>query len=168
MDTPINIAVPDISVLSQSAAVQVSEIAPGMLTQMLDMITYDQMNTYTLCVDGKKINVSSSEVDGEVNLFGFEDKSTFQENRDRLMTEMSMIREMDNLLMSFQRPNKVYIPEIPGEQNSLKEKLRERIKNAGNAIQNLRKTKIKLLYSTGLVRTEGIKCNENLVYLVYN
>ena len=62
MDTTINCAVPDISVLWQSAAV--SEIAPGMLTQMLDMITYDQMKTYKLCVDGKKINVSSSQVDG--------------------------------------------------------------------------------------------------------
>jgi len=60
MDTTINFAVPDISVLSQSAAVQVSEIAPGMLIQMLDMITYDKMKTYELCVDEKKINVSSS------------------------------------------------------------------------------------------------------------
>ena len=106
--------------LSQSAAVQVSERAPGMLTQMLDMITYDQVKTYTLCVDGKKINVSSSQVDGEVNLFGFEDNPTFQENRDRLMTHISMIREIDNLLMSFQRQNKMYISEIPGEQNNLK------------------------------------------------
>jgi hypothetical protein len=63
------------------------------------------------------------QVDGEVNLFGFEDKPTFQENRDELMTEISMIREIDNFLMSFQRQNKVYISEIPGEQNSLKEKL---------------------------------------------
>jgi hypothetical protein len=47
-----------------------------LLTQMLDMITYDQMKTHTLCVDGKKINVSSSQVDGEVNLFDFEDKPT--------------------------------------------------------------------------------------------
>jgi hypothetical protein len=44
------------------------------------------------------------------------------------MTEISMIREIDNLLMSFQRQNKVYISEIPGEQNSLKEKLRDLIK----------------------------------------
>ena len=109
--------------LSQSAAVQVSEIAPEMLTQMLDMITYDQVKTYKLCVDGKKINLSSSQVDGEVNLFGFEDNPTFQENRDRLMTHISMIREIDNLLMSFQRQNKVYISEIPGEQNSLKKNL---------------------------------------------
>jgi hypothetical protein len=87
--------------------------------------------------------VSSSQVDGEVNLFGFEDKPTFQENRDELMTDISMIREIDNLLMSFQRQNKVYISEIPGEQNSLKEKFRELIKIAGNAIQNLRKTKVK-------------------------
>ena len=143
MDNTIICSVPDISVLSQSAAVQVSEIAPGMLTQMLDMITYDQMKTHTLCVDGKKINVSSSQVDGEVNLFGFEDKTTFQENREELMTEISMIREIDNLLMSFQRQNKVYISEIPGEQNSLKEKLRDLIQIAGNAIQNLRKTKVK-------------------------
>jgi hypothetical protein len=50
------------------------------LTQMLDMITYDQVKTYKLCVDGKKINLSSSQVDGEVNLFGFEDNPTFQEN----------------------------------------------------------------------------------------
>jgi hypothetical protein len=59
-----------------------------MLTQMLDMITYDQMKMYKLCVDWKKINVSSSQVDGEVNLFGFEDKPKFQENRDELMTEI--------------------------------------------------------------------------------
>ena len=97
---------------------------------MLDMITYDQMNTYTLCVDGKKINVSSSQVDGEVNLLGFEDNPTFQENRDRVMTHISMIREIDNLLMSFQRQNKVYTSEIPGEKNI-----------TGNVIQNLRKTK---------------------------
>ena len=123
MDNTNIFSVPDISVLSQSTAVQVSEIAPEMLTQMLDMITYDQMKMYKLCVDWKKINVSSSQVDGEVNLFGFEDKPTFQENRDELMTEISMIREIDNFLMSFQRQNKVYISEIPGEQNSLKEKL---------------------------------------------
>jgi hypothetical protein len=51
MDNTNIFSVPDISVLSQSAAVQVSEIAPGMLTQMLDMITYDQMKMYKLCVD---------------------------------------------------------------------------------------------------------------------
>jgi hypothetical protein len=35
-------------------------------------------------LDGKTLNVSSSQADGEVNLFGFEDKPTFNDNRDKL------------------------------------------------------------------------------------
>jgi hypothetical protein len=112
--------------------------------------------------------VSSSQVYGEVNLFGFEDNPTFQENRDRLMTHISMIREIDNLLMSFQRQNKVYISEIPGEQNSLKEKLRELIKICRKCYSELTKDQSREKLCIGEIQKAGtFSFDHKLSYLTF-
>ena len=66
------------------------------------------MKTFKLCVDGKKLNVSSSQVDGEVNLFGFEDKPTFNDNRDKLQRGQVLIKDIDDILMNLQRRDKIY------------------------------------------------------------
>jgi len=85
----INFAVPDIKILAASASIKSSEMKPGLLPQMLDIFMKDEINIFKLCVDGKKLNISSTQVNGEVNLFGFEDKPTFNESRDAIITQQS-------------------------------------------------------------------------------
>jgi hypothetical protein len=84
------------------------------------------MKTFKLCVDGKTLNVSSSQVDGELNLFGFEDKPTFNDNTDKLKRGQVFIKEIDDILMNLQRRDKmyIYISEIHSEQNLFKSKLK--------------------------------------------
>ena len=94
-------------------------------------------------LDGKTLNVSSSQADGEVNLFGFEDKPTFNDNRDKLQRGQVLIKDIDDILMNLQRRDKIYISEIHSEQNLLKSQLKALIHLAGNSIQDLRKTKVK-------------------------
>ena len=103
------------------------------------------MKTFKLCVDGKTLNVSSSQVDGELNLFGLEDKPTFNDNTDKLKRGQVFIKEIDDILMNLQRRDKmyIYISEIHSEQNLLKSKLKALIQLAGNSIQDLRKAKVK-------------------------
>ena len=101
------------------------------------------MKTFKLCVDGKKLNVSfsqvddevylfrfedkptlnvsSSQVDGEVNLFRLEDNPTLNDNRDKLQHGQVLIKDIDDILMNLQRRDNIYIyiSEIHSEQNLL-------------------------------------------------
>ena len=99
----INFIVPDRKVL-QDEKPYVEGTSPGIINGMIDSLTScakDQMKTYKVCVDGKKINPSSK---GEVNLWGYEDSPTFKEKQDRLTIELNHVSELKELvtkLLSF-------------------------------------------------------------------
>ena len=153
-DISMNFAVPAVHVLAKSATIKPSEIKPEILTQMLDLFRSNHMKTFKLCVDGKTLNVSSSQVDGELNLFGLEDKPTFNDNTDKLKRGQVFIKEIDDILMNLQRRDKmyIYISEIHSEQNLLKSKLKALIQLAGNSIQDLRKAKVKKNVCIGIIQ----------------
>ena len=61
----------------------------------------DGLKSFKLCLDGKKVNISSISLLGGVVLFGFEDKATAQDRKDRLKKEESMIYLINNVLKKF-------------------------------------------------------------------
>lgn len=61
----------------------------------------DGLKSFKLCLDGKKVNISSKSLLGGVDLFGFEDKPTAQDRKDRLKKEESMIYLINNVLKKF-------------------------------------------------------------------
>ena len=58
--TPFNFAVPSKHVLQTNQVFQSSDIKPGLLPNILD--TYECSKTFKLCVDGKKLNISSKPI----------------------------------------------------------------------------------------------------------
>ncbi len=77
----INFAVPDIkSIQDYKEILPTTEIVPGLLRPLFDAYAErGQTTSHKLCVDGKKINPSTENRRGEVNLFGFEDRPTADE-----------------------------------------------------------------------------------------
>ena len=102
-NSKINFIVHDRKVL-QDEKPYVEGTSPGIINGMIDSLAScdkNQTKTYTVCVDGKKINPSSK---GEVNLCGYEDSLTFKEKQDRLTTELNHVSELKELvtkLLSF-------------------------------------------------------------------
>lgn len=54
-----------------------------------------------LCVDGKKLNISSKSEKGSVDLFGYDDKHTAADRLERLTNENAAIGEIDRILNNF-------------------------------------------------------------------
>ena len=74
------------------------DIKPGMLHHLLNLLAEQTTNTktYKLCLDGKKINSSTSSVLGDVDLFGYEQKPTLTEKQERrnVNSEISLTDEL--------------------------------------------------------------------------
>lgn len=51
--------------------------------------------TFKLCLDGKKINASTSGSGGDVDLFGFEPSPTLAERQNRLKNEIDTVKEAE-------------------------------------------------------------------------
>ena len=67
----INFAVPILSVRStELAPVKPSETMPGILNYLLDKVaeSTNPSKTYKICFDGKKINASTSGLEGDIDL----------------------------------------------------------------------------------------------------
>ena len=59
----------------------------------------DQLQTYKLCVDGKKINPCSK---GEVNLWGHEESPTFEDKQNRMDIEINHFHDLQTELEAFE------------------------------------------------------------------
>ncbi|CAG2226181.1 unnamed protein product [Mytilus edulis] len=89
----VNFIVPDRRSLEVDEKFIVED-KPGVITKMIKKIAIidsNQAGTYKVCVDGKKINPSSK---GEVNLWGAEDKPTFEEKQNRLEKEVELCERL--------------------------------------------------------------------------
>ena len=59
-------------------------------------------NTFKLCLDGKKINASTSGKTGD--LYGFEQTATLCERKDRIQKEIEAVKQTEGLLVGNTRP----------------------------------------------------------------
>ena len=85
-----------------SLTLRSDDMKPGLLPHKLEMFSdTDGLKSFKLCLDGTKVNISSIPLLGGVVLFGFEDKPTAQDRKDRLKKEESMIYLINNVLKKF-------------------------------------------------------------------
>ncbi|KAK3107914.1 hypothetical protein FSP39_025021 [Pinctada imbricata] len=87
----INFVVPNRNALAEEKKF-VNESKPGIFNEMIKSLAdsdfTDNTKTYKVCVDGKKINLSSN---GEVDLWGYEDKPTKEEKNERTKREIELV-----------------------------------------------------------------------------
>ena len=93
----VNFAVPDRKILDKlESPVQCS--APGILIDMIDAVSKsdpNQIQTYKMCVDGKKINAGTrGQKLGDINLWGFEDHPTLLERETRLQNDIEKVTDL--------------------------------------------------------------------------
>lgn len=69
------------------------DISLGILTDLLSKFANDALHekTYTLCVDGKKINASLTNKHGDIDLWGYEQKPTLGERQTELNKNLDRI-----------------------------------------------------------------------------
>lgn len=87
----INFVTPDRRMLKEDELIVTSK-EPGIFPDMMKIVSQtdvNQMQSYKLCVDGKRINPCSK---GEVNLWGFEAHPSYTEKKERLEDEISFFR----------------------------------------------------------------------------
>jgi hypothetical protein len=85
----LNFAVPSKAVLSTD----IVHTSPGIALSILDTVaeSQSQNTTYTICVDGKNVNTGRGKLGGDVNLFGYEQRLTFEKRQTRLTRETDVI-----------------------------------------------------------------------------
>lgn len=93
----VNFAVPDRKILDKlESPVRCSN--PGILMDMKDAVSNsdpDQIQTYKMCVDGKKINAGTrGQKFGDINLWGLEDHPTLLEREIRLQNDIAKITDI--------------------------------------------------------------------------
>ena len=97
MDSKANFAVPKRRILDKLAS-PVHTAYPEIMTEMISKIStsdQEQIETYKVCVDGKKINAGvRGQTLGDVNLWGFEDPPTLPDRTDRLNQELAVVESL--------------------------------------------------------------------------
>lgn len=146
--TPFNFAVPSKHVLQTNQVFQSSDIKPGLLPNILDTYAETECSkTFKLCVDGKKLNISSKSEKGGVDLFGYEDKPTAAERLERLTNENAVIGEIDKILNNFVAHDVMdlqsSIRKYPNECTELSDYMKKSITLLSLRISDLRQMKVK-------------------------
>lgn len=107
-ESEINFAVPIQKVKKKmEGPMPPDDIKPGILQHMIHLIAEQSstLKTYKLCLDGKKINGSTTGILGDVDLFGHEQKLTLREKQNRLQDEIlhteSVLKTLDNVDTNF-------------------------------------------------------------------
>ena len=119
-EAKINFAVPILSVRStELAPVKPSEIMPGTLNYLLDKVaeSSNPSKTYKICFDRKKINASTSGLQGDIDLWGLEHKPTLKERLEQLQSEKDLIAEatetVSHVVSKFAGNTTVKLTELP-------------------------------------------------------
>ena len=95
----INFAVPSRSSIIQQSTTIPSALKPGVIKETLDAVARTTLtNVNMMCVDGKKVNAGLDSDSGDVDMFGFENSPTVNENKSRLDAEIEMIEIMKHSL----------------------------------------------------------------------
>ena len=96
-EAKVNFIVPDRRVLVDDKKI-IESSNPCILYDVIETVSLsdpDQLNTFKICVDGKKINPCST---GEINLWGYENSPTFTERQDRYNSEMNHFHDLQAYL----------------------------------------------------------------------
>jgi hypothetical protein len=93
--TSINFAVPNVNSVNNFDALETNipkTISPGIITQTQNVLPRDK--TYVLSVDGKKGAPGLSDLHGDQDLFGHEEKHSLQSLKDRLQQELQEVESL--------------------------------------------------------------------------
>jgi hypothetical protein len=137
-DSKINFAVPYKRIRGTSdGPISPDILSPGIISYLLDKIaSMDNKNkTFKLCLDGKKINASTSGSGGDVDLFGFELSPTLAERQNRLKNEIDTVKEAETALSQYIEDS------FPGT-DVLCEKIRPLIQLLSQRVCDLRNVKV--------------------------
>ena len=143
-DSRINFAVPvsRVSDLNRSPLAP-DNIRPGIIQPLLEKIvpTAIEGKTYKICLDGKKINASTSGKLGDVDLFGFEKQPTLPERKARLENELKLTEQLVSTLDSYDDDMPLTSMLSTGAE-TITNKLKELITLLGKRVHDLRTTKM--------------------------
>ena len=115
----INFAVPFRSVTdSKSSPVSPADLQPGIIHYLLDKVSEnsDSKKTYKLCLDGKKINASTSGKYGDIDLWGYEHSPTLLERRACLESDKANIKSVSKLIDGLSDTNRTSTKDMTPEK----------------------------------------------------
>lgn len=142
-EASINLVVPDRRALVDEQKL-VENSKPGILYNVIEKVSMsdpNQLQTFKICVDGKKINPCST---GEINLWGHEDSPTFDEKQNRYNSEMdffSDLRAKLEKLLSFGHISSLTVSEE--DMHFLEEACQLSVTILSIRIRDLRQMKVK-------------------------
>ena len=139
----INFIVPDRRVLKDEHKM-VEGAAPGIMSKMVENVAAsdpDKLQTYKICVDGKKINPCSK---GEVNLWGYEEAPTFKDKQNRMETELNHFNDIQAELEKLLKFGHVSTNTLTdSEVQNITEECRRSVTILSERIKDLRRLKLK-------------------------
>lgn len=126
-DSVINFAVPHRNSLEDTGlGAKLKYVKPAILQEMIELVSNSdpqQLKTFKLCVDGKKINVGAQNQNfGDVNLWGFEGSPTLSERVENLEQDQNIVKRLSDILMQIEER---YIEELQRTPKTLQDKFSE-------------------------------------------
>lgn len=111
------------------------------MIENISVMDREQTATYTICVDGKKINPSSH---GEVNLWGREDKPTFEDKRRRLTMALELSEDFRITLDRLISTDRIKVFDLnTDEKDQILETCRQMITTLSHRVKDMRELKVK-------------------------
>lgn len=108
-DSEINFAVPSLKTLTSN---KLSPIYPGVFVESICNIAKCIQSPFVkIGVDGKKISHGKGKVMGDIDCWGFEDKPTLNEKKQRYKLEQAKILSLTNKIEHFVEKDYDFIPE---------------------------------------------------------
>ena len=99
----LNFSVPFKPVLQANPQYNPGDMKPDALYNILDAIPDEEKEqTFKLCVDGKKLNMSAASKIGGIDLFGFEDSPTAAKRAERIAQEDTTAAKVLDILTLFE------------------------------------------------------------------
>ena len=142
----INFAIPHRAVLSSDLSpLSPENVSPGILETLLSRFAQkaqtEPHKTYKICIDGKKINAAITSKEGDINLWGFEDKPTLEERQSELSNEIEAMEYCKQEVMKLQQMHTSCFNDLrDDEQTTLSEMLRRLITSLSKRLRTLRET----------------------------
>ncbi|CAG2226539.1 unnamed protein product [Mytilus edulis] len=102
-DSAINFAVPDRKSLDGSDISEtLKNLTPRIFHEMIDMLhehDQDQLQTYKICFDGKKLNAGvDGQKSGDINLWGYEGPPSLQKIENRYENDLKCISSLERAI----------------------------------------------------------------------
>ena len=142
MDSKVNFAVPSRRILDKMAT-PIQTTRPEILTEMISKLSSfdpEQVLTYKVCVDGKKINAGvRGQALGDINLWGFEDPPTLGDRTERLNQELTVVESLKKEIELLELKSEECFSDIEGTRRKrLLDMMHQCIHILSERIQDLR------------------------------